>query len=114
MATTQTSDRSRLLTDLSLYVYGTTRLGDGKIPFEERAKVSRAAFDQDRRRIRFAHSFPLVRATVGATSKLENLREFLGAAGNIEPLPEDIVNEIIQLHYRWSDEYDTQAEIWTM
>ena len=64
--------------------------------------------------VRFAHSFPLVRATVGATSKLENLREFLGAAEKIEPLPEDIVNEITQLHYRWSDEYDMKTEIWTM
>src|SRR5688500_11668917 len=27
--------------------------------------------------VRFAHSFPLVRATVGATSKIENLREFV-------------------------------------
>jgi aryl-alcohol dehydrogenase-like predicted oxidoreductase len=66
--------------------------------------------------IRFAHSFPLVRATVGATSKLENLREFLAAAAvrNIEPLPADIVDEIVQLHYRWSDELDMNAEHWTM
>jgi predicted aldo/keto reductase-like oxidoreductase len=64
--------------------------------------------------VRFAHSFPQVRATVGATSKLENLREFLGATENIESLPEDIVNEITQLHYRWSDEYDMKTEIWTI
>jgi predicted aldo/keto reductase-like oxidoreductase len=64
--------------------------------------------------VRFAHSFPLVRATVGATSKLENLREFLRAAENIDPLQENIVNEIVQLHYRWSDEYDMKTEIWTM
>lgn len=65
--------------------------------------------------VRFAHSFPLVRATVGATSKLENLREFLSAAEeNIEPLPEDIVDEIVKLHYRWSDELDMKAEHWSM
>lgn len=64
--------------------------------------------------VRFAHSFPLVRATVGATSKLENLQEFLTAAETVEPLPADIVDEIVQLHYRWSDKYDTKAEIWTM
>jgi len=66
--------------------------------------------------VRFAHSFPQVRATVGATSTLENLREFLGAAAtrNIEPLPEDIVNEIAQLYYHWSDELDMKAEIWTL
>jgi hypothetical protein len=64
--------------------------------------------------VRFAHSFPQVRATVGATSRLENLREFLTAAENIEPLPADIVDEIVQLHYRWSDEYDMKAELWSM
>jgi aryl-alcohol dehydrogenase-like predicted oxidoreductase len=64
--------------------------------------------------VRFAHSFPQVRATVGATSRLENLREFLAAAQNIEPLPQDIVDEITQLHYRWSDELDRKAELWSM
>ena len=64
--------------------------------------------------VRFAHSFPLVRATVGATSRLENLKEFLDAAENIRPLPQDLIDEIVQLHYRWSDEYDMKAELWTM
>ena len=64
--------------------------------------------------VRFAHSFPQVRATVGATSKLENLREFLAAAQKIQSLPADIVEEIVQLHYRWSDELDMKAEHWSM
>lgn len=64
--------------------------------------------------MRFAHSFPQVRATVGATSRLENLQEFLSGAKNIEPLPVDIVDEIVRLHYRWSDELDMHAEHWTM
>lgn len=64
--------------------------------------------------VRFAHSFPEVRATVGATSRLENLQEFLAAAKKIEPLPTDIVDEIRQLYYRWSEETDMKAEIWTM
>ena len=64
--------------------------------------------------VRFAFSFPLVRATVGATSRPENLQEFLNAAKNIQPLPQDIVNEIIQLQYRWSDELDMHAEHWSM
>jgi aryl-alcohol dehydrogenase-like predicted oxidoreductase len=64
--------------------------------------------------VRFAHSFPQVRATVGATSKLENLREFLAAAKNIQPLSTDIVEEIVQLHYRWSDDLDMKAEHWSM
>ena len=64
--------------------------------------------------VRFAHSFPQVRATVGATSRIENLNEFLIAAENIELLPKDIQDEIIQLQYRWSDELDMKAEHWTM
>jgi hypothetical protein len=64
--------------------------------------------------VRFAHSFPLVRATVGATSRLENLKGFLAAAEDIKPLPADIVEEIMQLQYRWSDEYDRKAELWSM
>jgi predicted aldo/keto reductase-like oxidoreductase len=64
--------------------------------------------------VRFAYGFPQVRATVGATSRLENLQEFLNAAQGPQPLPDDIQNEIIQLQYRWSDELDMQAEPWTM
>ena len=64
--------------------------------------------------MRFAHSFPLVKATVGSTSKLENLNEFLSAKDNLKPLPQNIVYEITTLHYRWSDELDIHAEPWTM
>ena len=64
--------------------------------------------------IRFAFSFPQVRATVGSTSHLDRLQEFFHAAQNIEPLPIDIQKEIIKLHYRWSDELDLRAESWTM
>jgi hypothetical protein len=64
--------------------------------------------------VHFAHGFTLVRATVGATGRLETLNEFLAAAENIEPLPADIVEEIVQLHYRWSNEVDRTAELWSM
>jgi len=64
--------------------------------------------------VRFGHSFPQVRTTVGSTSQPERLQEFLEAAKNIQPLPEDILKEIITLQYRWSDEVDLQAEPWTM
>lgn len=64
--------------------------------------------------VRFAHGFPQVRATVGSTSRLENLKDFLTATQKIEPLASDIQNEIVQLHYRWSDELDVHAEHWTM
>ena len=39
--------QTKLLTDISPYVYGTTRLGDDKIVFEDRVKVARAAMDAD-------------------------------------------------------------------
>jgi predicted aldo/keto reductase-like oxidoreductase len=64
--------------------------------------------------VRFAHSFPQVCATVGATSKVENLNEFLAAAAHIEPLPQAIVDEIVNLQYRWSEETDMKAEVWSM
>ena len=64
--------------------------------------------------VRFAHSFPLVRATVGSTSRRENLDEFLAASRNIRPLPSGIMEEIIRLHERWSDETDMHAEPWSM
>lgn len=64
--------------------------------------------------VRFAHSFSQVRATVGSSAKAENLQQFIMAAENIEPLPYDIVNEIVKLHYRWSDELDVKAEPWSM
>ena len=42
---TQSSDRSKLLSDLPPYIYGTTRLGDEKIPFDERVRTARAAME---------------------------------------------------------------------
>ena len=64
--------------------------------------------------VRFAHSFPMVRATVGSTSHLENLNEFLTAAKEFQPLPGDILDEITALQTRWSDEVDAKAEAWSM
>jgi predicted aldo/keto reductase-like oxidoreductase len=64
--------------------------------------------------VRFAYGFPQVRATVGATSRPENLRAFLDAVKIIKPLPMDIPSEIIKLQYRWSDETDVHAEPWSM
>jgi predicted aldo/keto reductase-like oxidoreductase len=64
--------------------------------------------------VRFAHSFPQVVATVGATSNPERFKEFIDAAKNVKPLPEDIIKEITALQYRWSDELDIKAEQWSM
>jgi len=64
--------------------------------------------------MRFAHSFPQVVATVGSTSNPERFQEFISAAKDIQPLTEDIVKEIATLQYRWSDETDVKAELWSM
>jgi predicted aldo/keto reductase-like oxidoreductase len=64
--------------------------------------------------VRFSHSFPQVRATVGSTSNPERFQEFISAAKDINPLPQDIVKAITALQYRWSDELDVKAEPWSM
>ena len=64
--------------------------------------------------MRFAFSVPLVRATVGATSQVGNLNEFLSASRSIAPLTADIMEEIFRLQQRWSDEVDMHAELWSM
>jgi len=64
--------------------------------------------------IRFAHSYPLVKSTVGSTSRIENLNEFLSYQNNFTPLTESIIKEIESLQQMWSDELDIHAEPWTM
>lgn len=64
--------------------------------------------------VRLAYGFPQVRATVGATSRIENLNEFLAAAESGKPLPPDIQDELLKLQYRWSQEVDMKAEPWSM
>lgn len=64
--------------------------------------------------VRFAHSFTHVRATVGSTSKAENFQQFLLASENVEPLANEIVDQIVKLQYRWSDEEDMSALPWSI
>ncbi|MFW5850711.1 MAG: aldo/keto reductase [Bacteroidota bacterium] len=64
--------------------------------------------------VRYAYSFPNLKATTGSTSKIERVHEFLKAIENVQPLPQDIMDEIAALQYRWSDEVDVKAEPWTM
>ena len=64
--------------------------------------------------VRFAFSFPQVRSTIGSTSRVENLQDFLSLSKNIKPLPLDIRDEIVRLQYHWSDEVDIHAEQWSM
>ena len=64
--------------------------------------------------VRFAFSFELVQSTVGSTCHAENLTEYLHAIKDIQPLPAEIVEEIVRLQYRWSEETDMKAELWSM
>lgn len=64
--------------------------------------------------VRFAFSFPFVQATVGSTIRLENLREFTAAARDPQPLPAEVVADLVALQRRWSAETDAHAEPWTM
>lgn len=67
--------------------------------------------------IRFAFGVPHLIATIGATSKEDNLNDFLNVtkqAEPIEPLAEDIQMEIYALQTRWADEHDRFAEPWSM
>ena len=45
MTVSAVPDKSTLLTDLSPYIYGTGRLGDEKIPFDDRVAMARVAMD---------------------------------------------------------------------
>jgi aryl-alcohol dehydrogenase-like predicted oxidoreductase len=64
--------------------------------------------------VRFALSIPNVLATVGATSKISNLNEFLAAKESNQHLSQEMVQELFTLQRRWSDELDILAEPWTM
>jgi hypothetical protein len=64
--------------------------------------------------IRFAFSFDQVQATVGSTIHPENLNEYINATRHIIPLPSGIVDEILALQTRWSEETDMKAELWSM
>src|SRR5512133_3645466 len=93
-------NKSHLLTDLSPYIYATTRLGDENIPFHERVEIARvemegvnwfhtshtygnalqvlrAAFDQDRMRV------PKLIAKIG-WKDFNELRDVIHQ--NIDPL----------------------------
>ena len=64
--------------------------------------------------VRFALGYSNVAATVGATSRLENLREFTEAVQAATPLPADVVAEVETLQRRWADEHDRHAAPWSM
>src|SRR5208282_6278899 len=45
MLQTTSTAKSALLADLPPYIYGTTRLGDSQIPFDDRVRMARVAMD---------------------------------------------------------------------
>jgi hypothetical protein len=45
MPSTDTPLQSALLADIPFFIYGTTRLGDGAIPFDDRVRMARLAMD---------------------------------------------------------------------
>lgn len=63
---------------------------------------------------RFSLGLPGVKATVGATSRLDGLAELLQSTSHTEPLDPNMVIEIQALQRQWSDEVDMKAEPWTM
>lgn len=52
-------------------------------------------------RMRFPLSAPNVRTTIGATTKLEHLNQYLRTLGSFKPLAAEIVEEIRALHRQW-------------
>lgn len=63
---------------------------------------------------RYVFGFPQVRTTIGATSRLENLHEFLGAVESLTPLPDEIQAAVQQLQRSWYEQHDRYAEPWSM
>jgi hypothetical protein len=64
--------------------------------------------------MRFAFGVPNLIATIGATTREPNLKDFVDESQSPAPLPADIQDEIYRLHYRWADEHDRFAEPWSM
>ena len=65
--------------------------------------------------VRFVKGFPFVLSTVGSTSRSENLNDFVNIRlEEVQPLPVEIHEELLDLQRKWSDDVDRHAEPWTM
>lgn len=64
--------------------------------------------------VRYVFGLAQVRTTIGATSRVENLQEFLRAVESLAPLPNDIQADLLRLQYAWADEHDRHAKPWSM
>lgn len=63
---------------------------------------------------RYSLGFANVKATVGATSRTDGLKELLASTSVEKPLEAEIVADIQAMQRTWSDEVDMKAEPWTM
>ena len=64
--------------------------------------------------MRYVYSFDVVQASVGATSREENLSELLRHSETREAFPNNIKEELLALQSGWSEELDETAEPWSM
>ncbi len=64
--------------------------------------------------VRYVFGVSQVQSTVGSTSRIENLQEFLGSVPASEPLPSDIHAELETLQRAWADDHDRHAAPWSM
>lgn len=97
------------LADLSPYIFGTTRLGDGKIPFADRVAMARRAMDAGiwfHSSDQYGDALDVLRAAFDQDrERVPNL---------IFKLHGGTPDEISVLQRRWSDETDIHAEPWSM
>ncbi len=63
---------------------------------------------------RFTHGYPNVLATVGSTSRIENLNEFIASAQTESALPVDVRTAVESLQREWWDDHDRFAAPWSM
>jgi hypothetical protein len=64
--------------------------------------------------VRFALSFPFVRATVGSSSRQTAFHQLVELAEDPKPLARDVVESVLTLHRKWAKEHDQFAEPWSM
>ena len=64
--------------------------------------------------MRFAFGIPQMRATIGATSRVETMKEFIREAQNPAPLPAEIQQAVLNLQSTWHLDYDRFAKPWSM
>jgi len=64
--------------------------------------------------VRYVFGVPQVRTTVGSTSRVGNLQEFLDAMSSRDPLPDDIQAALQTLQRSWAEEHDRLAAPWSM